>query len=93
MLRKNNRDGFQLLLTQEVENKISKEFATKMNMEFSKLENKEICKIKVETGNDAIWIKDNEGVERFYIRSQNQTVALSPRDAAEYIREKWRPKE
>jgi len=80
-------------LTQEVENKISKEFATKMNMEFSKLENKEICKIKVETGNDAIWIKDNEGVERFYIRSQNQTVVLSPRDAAEYIREKWRPKE
>ena len=83
-----NKDVFLLQLTQEIENKISRDYVTKIDIQFYK-KNKEICRIKVNTGNDAIWVKKNKTDFTFYIRTQNSTRALSPKDAAEYIRKKW----
>ena len=88
LISKKNKDGFLQLITQEIENKISRDFLTKIEIEFYK-KDKEICRIKVNTGNDAIWVKKNKNDFAFYIRTQNSTRALSPKEAAEYIRKKW----
>jgi hypothetical protein len=88
---KKDRDGFNLLLTQEIENKISRSFLPGIQISFHNIENKDICLIKTDIGDDAIWLKENNQ-EMFYIRTQNSTRALSPKESAEYIRKKWRPK-
>lgn len=89
LLKKQNKDGFLLLLTQEIENKISKDFVTKIKIQFHIINKKDICKISVKFGDDAVWVKENKKVESFYIRTQNSTKALSPKEATEYIRKKW----
>jgi len=89
LLKKQNKDGFLLLLTQEIENKISKAFVTKIKIQFHIINKKDICRISVKFGDDAVWVKENKKVESFYIRTQNSTKALSPKEATEYIRKKW----
>lgn len=92
LLKKGNRDGFNLLLTQEIENRISKSFLPEVKISFHEKKNKDICRIKINIGNDAIWVKE-DNKEVFYIRTQNSTRMLSPKESADYIRRKWRPKE
>jgi hypothetical protein len=89
LLKKQNKDGFLLLLTQEIGNKISKDFVTKIKIQFHNINKKDICKISVKFGDDAVWVKENKKSEAFYIRTQNSTRELSPKEAAEYIRKKW----
>jgi hypothetical protein len=89
LLKKQNKDGFLLLLTQEIGNKISKDFITKIKIQFHTINKKDICKIIVKFGDDAVWVKENKKSETFYIRTQNSTRSLSPREATEYIRKKW----
>jgi len=89
LLKKQDKDGFLLLLTQEIENKISKDFVTKIKIQFHTINKKDICKISIKFGDDAVWIKENKKSETFYIRTQNSTRPLSPREATEYIRKKW----
>jgi len=92
LLKKSNRDGFNLLLTQEIENRLSKCFLPKVKISFHEINNKDICNIKINIGDDAIWVKENNK-EIFYIRTQNSTRMLSPKESADYIRRKWKPKE
>lgn len=89
LLKKQDKDGFLLLLTQEIGNKISKDFVTKIKIQFHAINKKDICKVSVKFGDDAVWVKENKKSETFYIRTQNSTRALSPREAANYIRKKW----
>lgn len=92
LLSKDNRDGFGLLLTQEIENRISKSFLPKVKVSFHQIDGKDICMIKINIGDDAIWVKE-DSKEIFYIRTQNSTRMLSPKESADYIRSKWKPKD
>jgi len=89
---KQDWDGFCLSLTQEIGNRISQGLVAKLKISQHNIENKDICFIKTDIGDDALWLKENNK-EIFYIRTQNSTRALSARDSAEYIRRKWRPKD
>lgn len=80
------------MLTQEIENKISRSFSSQIQISFHNMDNKDICLIKTKIGDDAVWLKENND-EAFYIRTHNSTRKLSARESAEYIRKKWRPKE
>lgn len=88
-LSKKSRDGFTLALTQEIENRISREFVTKVKIDFYKKDEKDICRILVNPGDDGVWVKINKREKQFFIRTQNSSRALPPDEAAEYIRRKW----
>lgn len=92
LLSRKNRDGFSQLITQEIENRISRDFLPKVGVSYYQNHGKDICMIKINPGDDGVWIKEGSK-EYFYIRAQNSTRMLSPRESAEYIRRKWKPKE
>lgn len=87
---KQNKDVFLQTLTHEIESKISKEFVTRVDVQFYNLEGKDICRVKVNFGNEPIFVKEGNDNEVFYIRLQNSTRFLSIRDAVKYIKQKWK---
>ncbi len=87
---KQNKDVFLQTLTHEIENKISKDFATKVDVKFYNLESKDVCRIKVNSGIEPVWVKEDKDTEVFYIRLQNLTKAFSPSESAKYIKKRWR---
>lgn len=89
LFKKQNKDVFLQTLIHEIENKISKDIATKINVNFYNLENKDVCRIKVNFGDEPIWVKESKNNEVFYIRLQNLTKTLSPSESMKYITRKW----
>lgn len=87
---KQNKDVFLQTLTHEIENKISKDFAARVDVKFYNLESKDVCRIKVNSGIEPVWVKENKDTEVFYIRLQNLTKAFSPSESVKYIKKKWR---
>jgi predicted HTH transcriptional regulator len=89
LLSKKNKDGFLLALTQEIENKISKEFASAVKIDIQNKEEKDIFWVRVNFGKDCVWVRKNKTEKIFYIRSQNKSIPIDPEEAADYIRRKW----
>ncbi len=58
-------------------------------MNFYNLENKDVCRIKVNFGDEPVWVKESKNNEVFYIRLQNLTKPLSPSETMKYIKTKW----
>ena len=83
-----NSDTFLQTITNLIKDHLSKEFASKPEITVENHNEHDLCKIKVETGSDPIWLKYG-GKESFYIRTQAGEQELSPREAANYIRRKW----
>ncbi len=86
---KQNQDVFLQTLTHEVENKISKDLAAKIDVRFYNLENKDICRIKVNFGSEPVWVKEDKDSEIFYIRLQNSIKDLSPSESFKHIKKRW----
>ena len=87
-LQKNDRDGFELHLTQLISNYIGKERCLNVNISFHQLDSKDICMIQVEPSPKPAYVK--EGSEsKFYIRTGNQTQPLGIKESIEYIQEHW----
>ncbi len=91
LLKNGNRDGFEQMLVQEIENRIARSFLPKVTIAFREINSKDVCSIKINIGEDAVWVKEDNS-EKIYIRTHNSTRSLSPRESADYIRKKWRPK-
>jgi predicted HTH transcriptional regulator len=88
LLSRKDVDGFSQLLIQEIENEIDRSFATKPIITFPMIEDKQICLIKINPGQEATWVIVN-GKSTFYIRTMNSTRELDPKKASEYILKKW----
>lgn len=89
LISRPDRDGFCQLLTQEIENRISRTFVPSLRVSFHKVSDRDVCKIAVNAGNDAVWAKEAKDLFGFYIRTQNSTRKVSPIEAVDYIRKKW----
>jgi hypothetical protein len=88
LLGRQDKDGFCQALTQEIENSIGRSFTTKPNISFKVVEEKCICLIKINIGHEPAWVSvGNRFV--FYIRTQNSTRELDPKEASEHILKKW----
>jgi len=87
---RDERDVFLQTLSNVIEDKISKEFSTKINVEFYKREGKDICRIKVNFGDEPVWVKENQKDQVFYIRTQNSEKSLLPRASYSYIASRWK---
>lgn len=83
-LKKKDLDGFQNLLTMMFADEIGAENFSNILIGFDKIENKDVCVIRVKPSKVPIYVKNGNG-EEFFIRVGNSTHALSVRAATDYI--------
>jgi len=84
-LKRSNRDGFLLHLTNIIASRIGKEFLDNIDVKFEKMESHDIAIIKIQKARTFVSFND-----RNYVRTKNQTIQLKPAEAAEYIIRVWR---
>lgn len=83
-LKKKNIDGYQLFLSDLISEKIGKQFNSYITMEFPKINEHSICVMKVEKSKSEAFVKENDK-NMFYIRTNNSTRELDPKETLEYI--------
>lgn len=86
----NKKDFFLQTLCNVVENAISKEFATLIDIEFHEIKDKDICRIKVKSGDTPVVVKESSKDEIFYIRVHNSEKRLSLSETISYIKARWK---
>lgn len=84
-LKKKNRDGFQAFVYELLLDKYGQDVAPLFHLEFEKLNNKDICRVIVQPSHKPVYVAGS-----LYMRAGNATHALSPRDAIEYSRVRWK---
>ena len=85
---KKNRDGFELQLTEVINNYIGREYRGFIKVAFEELYHKEICYIEIRKSLKPVFIK-NDGKREFVIRAGNRTQTLDVKEATEYIKMHW----
>ncbi|GJD22489.1 hypothetical protein RIVM261_074450 [Rivularia sp. IAM M-261] len=92
-LKKKNNDGYMLFLNNDLLlREIGQEFGSHFRITFHQVSGIDVCRVAVQPSSNPVWVKmkDKNGKEEeiFYIRSNNSSVKLSPKKAAEYIKMK-----
>lgn len=87
-LQRKDRDGFEIHFTQIFNAMIGPEFRSHIYLRFTKIQNTEICHIKVEPSSKPVYFK-YDGQEYFYMRTGNITTALKLSEVESYIRSRW----
>lgn len=88
-LRKPGADGFENHFTNIFKEMIGPEFRRFLKLSFHKLENKDVCRVRILPATTPAYLRFNEE-ETFYIRTGNSTTALQISEAATYIRSRWK---
>lgn len=87
-LQRKDRDGFEIHFTQIFNAMIGPEFRSHINLRFAKIQNAEVCHIKVEPSSKPAYFK-YDGQEHFYMRTGNITTSLKLSEVESYIRSRW----
>ena len=86
----NKRDFFLQTLCNVIEDSINREFVALIGITFYEKEGKDICRIKVNSGNRPVFVKESNNEEVFYIRTQNSMKKLSPSQTLSYVGIQWK---
>lgn len=87
-LKKADRDGYELHLTQLISSYIGKERCVNTSISFHGLDGKDLCLVQVEPSPKPAYVKEGQE-SKFYIRTGNQTQPLNIKESIEYIQEHW----
>jgi len=87
-LGKSDRDGFELHLTNKVNDAFGKEFRKYIHISFENTKNGEVCLVRLDPSKSPVFMKNN-GLKEFYIRSGNSTQVLDVEETTEYIKGHW----
>lgn len=95
-LKKKNRDGFELWLTNDLLLKsMGKEFAPCLSISFHIINHKEVCRIQAKPAPEPVYIhirnpKSGQSEECFFIRTGNSTNKVdTPRAITNYVKTRW----
>jgi len=83
------KDGYENWLTSLLLDNIGKIFSPYIGIRFYAFAGKEICRVDVITARQPAYVKDGNQ-ETFYIRTNNSTRPLTPRETGTYCLEKWK---
>ncbi len=83
---KQNRDGFEIELTNEIVSKLGSGTLPLIQINFVHENSHDVCIVRVDQSSRPIYMQD-DGHEKFYVRLHNSTRPLSYSEATEYIRE------
>jgi predicted HTH transcriptional regulator len=89
-LKKKNVDGFELKLTEIINNKIGKEVRHLIHLIFEEVDGKTICLVDIEKSPKAVYVVTDGKNAEFYLRSGNSTEPLDIRQATEYSKNHWK---
>ncbi len=87
-LHKQSKDGFELHVRDLLHSRFGGAVSHLINVRFEKVQDKDVCLIKVNPSPIPAWV-EREGRNEFFVRSGNQTRLLDSKDAAEYVRFRW----
>ncbi len=87
-IKKKDRDGYELFLTQLISRDIGKEFCIYVNVTFHEIKERDICLVNVEKSPNPVYVKGDRG-EKFFVRTGNATQELTTKEAIGYISNHW----
>lgn len=87
-LKKKDRDGFGLFLTDLLLEAYGRDLASCIRASFHPLDGKEVCRISISRSPRPVYLKDGND-EVLYVRTGNSTRRLSVREALEYAKTRW----
>lgn len=85
---KKDRDSFENFLMSRVLQTFGKDCAPLIQISFHRVEDDDICQVKVSPSPKPMFLKDERG-EHFFVRAGNSTRSLTTREAIEYCRIRW----
>jgi hypothetical protein len=90
-LSKNNRDGYELFLTQLIADKITGPSPSLVRVSFHELEDKEICRVDVAASAKPVFAcpLNSKNHTDFWVRQGNKTDQFHGTELTEYIEEHW----
>ncbi|TAJ11398.1 hypothetical protein DMA11_16900 [Marinilabiliaceae bacterium JC017] len=87
-LKKNNRDGFMLTITNLINQYLGKTTHRFLTINIISINDKDVCIVSVEKCNTPVFLGKN-GKEEFYIRASASSQPLSMKETYEYISSNW----
>jgi len=87
-LKKKDRDGLGLFLTDLLLDTYGRDLAPCIRVTFHPLDGKEVCQVAVSRSPRPVYLKEGND-EVLYLRTGNSTRRLSVRDALEYAKTRW----
>ncbi|MDM8538081.1 putative DNA binding domain-containing protein, partial [Desulfobacterales bacterium HSG17] len=87
-LKKMNRDGYELFLTQLYSQNIGKEFYQYIHITFHDFNGKDVCLISIESSSKPVYVKDGNE-EKFFLRTGNSTQQLNAKETVFYASSHW----
>ena len=87
-LSKSNVDGFELHLRQVIKKYLGENFEKYLKISFPKIDNKEICVIKISKSGKPVFI-NFEGNESFFVRNGNASIPKNRQEQSEYEKLHW----
>ncbi|MCX7021610.1 MAG: DUF262 domain-containing protein [bacterium] len=87
-LKKQNRDGFELKLTEIITKFLGENARNYCTVEFEKIEEKTICRVDMNSSPFPIYLTDGER-KYFYVRTGNSTRPYEMDEAHQYIAQHW----
>jgi membrane protein YdbS with pleckstrin-like domain len=89
-LPKKNRDGFENHLSMLVKTMIGLPYAKYISVRFEKIDNKDVCIVKVHESHKPAYLHNGERREEFFVRVGNSTQPFTMSEAEEYIKTNWK---
>lgn len=88
LIRK-DADGFENHFTHIFHNMIGAEFRQFVKLNWSQVDDKECCVVSVSPSHKPAYLKNDNNIEEFYIRTGNGTTSLKLSEANAYIDSRW----
>lgn len=87
-LAKKNADGFELHLRNIIKKYLGENFEKYLKITFPKIDNKEICVVKISKSGKPVFITFEDG-ENFYVRNGNSSIPKNRQEQSEYEKLHW----
>lgn len=88
-IKKKNRDGYSLFLSNLISDNIGRRFNSYINIDFPNIDGKYVCSLVVKKSDSAAFFKDSNH-NKFFIRTHNQTQELDSKETFEYISSRFK---
>lgn len=83
--RKPNRDGYELYLLGSLEGCFQGNWSLCYQISFATLQGKDVCRVDVQPASSPVYTTQGD----LYIREGTRKRKLSPREAIDYVRQRW----
>lgn len=90
-IKKNDRDGFELFLTDLLSDKINREISSLIKIDFDNINGNDVCRLRIQPSGNPVYTKPLDGSEHseFWVRINNSTRQLHGPDTDDYKKERW----